>query len=441
MIPLYKHARKLFKKSGLTLAGLKANTIELFSRRDLVIIIFFTIIGLGGVFAATLVTVTAPDSQGAGYLAATACDADGVTIDKSVVFNSTTKRYTVTTISISGVDQRYDANGINGCGGKTLELAIPVNGVTTYATWNIPPSTLTSNSFTISSGASCSRYGTNSATISVDSTLLDKLALTVTGLSTNSAIESDNDLVIRYTLDESDSFSGRGDTVYDLAGTAENAKIKVVSNHPVGTVCSTASCASNALGTQTVVSSSTDSAGSRYLPISDAQYIISSSTSSPVTAESVFLWIYLTDLGVIYDEVGQENIGYNSGWHDSQIELVNDTTLKFSVWSNNSSPLSVTVDSTIKNQWHLIGFTLSDITSGTSRTMTAYIDGVYRDSKSLTWTRNPTAVWHAIGAYDDTNLGNGSFGDFRFNSFYQYGKALTSAEVLSLYNATKGCKR
>ena len=441
MIPLYKHARKLFKKSGLTLAGLKANTIELFSRRDLVIIIFFTILGIGGVFAATLVTVTAPDSQGAGYLAATACDADGVTIDKSVVFNSTTKRYTVTTISISGVDQRYDANGINGCGGKTLELAIPVNGVTTYATWNIPPSTLTSNSFTISSGTYCSRYGTNSATISVDSTLLDKLALTVTGLSTNSAIELDSNLLVKYTLDESNSFSGSGNTVYDLAGTAQNAKIKVVSNHPVGTVCSTASCATNAIGTQTVVSSSTDSAGSKYLPISDAHYIISSSTSSPIDAESVFLWIYLTDLGVIYDEVGQENIGYNSGWHDSQIEFVNNTTLKFSVWSNNSSPLSVTVDSTIKNQWHLIGFTLSPITSGTSRTMTAYIDGVSVGSKSLTWERNPTAVWHAIGAYDDTNLGNGTFGDFRFNSFYQYKKALSSTEVLNLYTLTKGCKR
>ena len=441
MIPLYRHARKRLKQPSFSLAALRANTIELFSKRDLVVIIFFTILGLGGAFAATLITVTAPDSQGAGYLAATACDADGVTIDKSVVFNTTTKRYTVTTISISGVDQRYDANGINGCGGKTLELAIPVNGVTTYASWNIPPSTFTSNTFTISSGTSCSRYGTNSATISVDSTLLDKLALTVTGVSTNSAVETDNDLVIRYTLDESNSFSGSGDTVYDLAGTAQNAKIKVVSNHPIGTVCSTASCASNALGTQTVVSSSTDSAGSRYLPISDAQYIISSSTSSPLTAESVFLWIYLTDLGVIYDEVGQENIGYNYGWHDSQIELVDNTTLKFSVWSNNSSPLSVTVDSTIKNQWHLIGFTLSDITSGTSRTMTAYIDGVSVGSKSLTWTRNPTAVWHAIGAYDDTNLGNGTFGDFRFNSFYQYKKALSSTEVSNLYTLTKGCKR
>lgn len=441
MIPLYKRARKRLKQPSFSLAALRANTIELFSKRDLVIIIFFTILGIGGVFAATLITVTAPDSQGAGYVAATACDADGVTIDKSVVFNTTTKRYTVTTISISGVDQRYDANGINGCGGKTLELAIPVNGVTTYASWNISPSTFTSNIFTISSGASCSRYSTNSATISVDSTLLDKLALTVTGVSTSSAIESDSDLVIRYTLDESDSFSGSGNTVYDLAGTAQNAKIKVVSNHPVGTICSTASCATNAIGTQTVVSSSTDSAGSRYLPISDAQYIISSSTSSPLTAESVFLWIYLTDLGVIYDEVGQENIGYNAGWHDSQIELVNNTTLKFSVWSNNISPLSVTVDSTIKNQWHLIGFTLSDITSGTNRTMTAYIDGVSVGSKVLTWERNPTAVWHAIGAYDDTNLGNGSFGDFRFNSFYQYKKALSSTEVSNLYTLTKGCKR
>ena len=441
MSSLLKRALKLITRSFILLRAQSNKAINLFSKRDFIVITFFTILGMGGVFAAGLVTLTPSESQGAGYLAATACDADGVTIDKSVVFNSTTKRYTVTTISISGVDQRYDANGINGCGGKTLELAIPVNGVTTYATWNIPPSTLTSNSFTISSGASCSRYGTNSATISIDSTLLDKLALTVTGLSTNSAIESDNDLVIRYTLDESDSFSGSGNTVYDLAGTAQNAKIKVVSNHPVGTVCSTSSCASNAIGTQTVVSSSTDSAGSKYLPISDAQYIISSSTSSPIDAESVFLWIYLTDLGVIYDEVGQENIGYNSGWHDSQIELVNNTTLKFSVWSNNSSPLSVTVDSTIKNQWHLIGFTLSPITGGTSRTMTAYIDGVSVGSKSLTWERNPTAVWHAIGAYDDTNLGNGTFGDFRFNSFYQYKKALSSTEVLNLYTLTKGCKR
>lgn len=151
MIPLYKRARKLSKKSGLTLAALRANTIELFTKRDLVIIIFFTILGLGGVFAATLITVTAPDSQGAGYLAATSCDEE-VTINKDVVFNSSTKRFEVATISISGVDQRYDANGINGCGNRVLEMAIPINGVPTYTSWYIPSSSVSgSNTFTYGS--------------------------------------------------------------------------------------------------------------------------------------------------------------------------------------------------------------------------------------------------------------------------------------------------
>jgi len=424
VIPLYKRARKLFKKSGLTLAVLKANTIELFSRRDLVIIIFFTILGLGGVFAATLVTVTAPDSQGAGYVAATACDADGVTIDKSVVFNSTTKRYTVTTISISGVDQRYDANGINGCGGKTLELAIPVNGVTTYATWNIPPSTLTSNSFTISSGASCSRYGTNSATISIDSTLLDKLALTVTGVSTNSAVETDSNLLVKYTLDESNSFSGSGNTVYDLAGTAQNGQIR------------------NASHAQISSTAITDSTGNKYLDISSSQYVWSSAVPNP-TSQSIMLWVYLTDNGVIYSELGG-GVNPEVSWHDSQIEMVSNT-LKFRVWDSNNPIL--TVNSDYRNGWHLIGYTISAKTFGQNRTLTAYVDGVNVGSNTQTaWTQsNSGSVSHSIGSLDTTHLGvgagGGSAGDFRFNSFYLYGKTLTSAEVLNLYTLTKGCKR
>ena len=418
MIPLYKHARKWLKQPSFSLAALRANTIELFSKRDLVVIIFFTVLGLGGAFAATLITVTAPDSQGAGYLAATACDADGVTIDKSVVFNTTTKRYTVTTISISGVDQRYDANGRNGCGGKTLELAIPVNGVTTYASWNIPPSTFTSNTFTISSGTSCSRYGTNSATISVDSTLLDKLALTVTGVSTNSAIESDSNLLIKYTLDESNSFSGSGNTVYDLAGNAENGQIRNGSN------------------TQITSTASTDSTGNKYLDISSAQYIWSSAVASP-TSQSIMLWVYLTNNGVIYDELGGgQNPNY--GWHDSQIEMVSNT-LKFRVWNSNNPILTVYTD--YRNGWHLIGYTISPKTSGENRTLTAYVDGINVGSNTQLIWEQPSTVSHLIGSTETTHLGDGTAGDFRFNSFYLYGKALTSTEVLNLYTLTKGCKR
>ena len=182
MIPLYKHARKLFKKSGLTLAGLKANTTELFSSRDLVIIIFFTILGLGGVFAATLVTVTAPDSQGAGYLAATSCD-ESITVNKDVVFNASTKRFEVATISISGVDQRYDANGVSGCGGRVLELAIPVNGVVTYTSWSIPVSsssgTFTYGNYGCSVLGNCVKAADNSCPQSVD----NATGVTVTAVS------------------------------------------------------------------------------------------------------------------------------------------------------------------------------------------------------------------------------------------------------------------
>jgi hypothetical protein len=129
VIPLYRHARKLFKKSGLTLAGLKANTTELFSSRDLVIIIFFTILGIGGVFAATLITVTAPDSQGAGYVAATSCD-EAVTINSPSNFSSTSKTFVVDTITVSGVDN-------NNCAFKVMELTTIVSGSAVVATWNI----------------------------------------------------------------------------------------------------------------------------------------------------------------------------------------------------------------------------------------------------------------------------------------------------------------
>jgi len=411
---------KLIKYPIVALANLIKSTIAIFSKRDAIIIAFFTLVGIGGVFAAGLITINTPDTQGAGYIAATACDSDGVSVNKNVVFDSTTKRYLVTTISISGVDQRYDVNGINGCGGKTLELAIPVNGVTTYATWNIPPTTVTDNTFTISAGTSCSRYGTNSATISIDSTLLDKLALTVTGVSTNSAVETDSNLLVKYTLDESNSFSGSGNTVNDLAGTAQNAQIRNGSN------------------TQISSTAITDSTGNKYLDISSSQYVWSSAVPNP-TSQSIMLWVYLTDNGVIYSELGG-GVNPEVSWHDSQIEMVANT-LKFRVWDSANPILTVNTD--YRNGWHLIGYTISAKTSGENRTLTAYVDGVNVGSNTQTaWTQSSSGtVSHSIGSLDRTSLGDGTAGDFRFNSFYQYGKALTSAEVLSLYNATKGCKR
>jgi hypothetical protein len=155
------------------------------------------------------------------------------------------------------------------------------------------------------------------------------------------------------------------------------------------------------------------------------------------------LWVYLTDNGVIYSELGGD-INPEAGWHDTQIEMVSNT-LKFRVWDSSNPILTVNTD--YRNGWHLIGYTISPKTSGENRTLTAYVDGVNVGSNTQTaWTQSYSgSVSHSIGSLDTTHLGvgagGGSAGDFRFNSFYLYGKALTSTEVLNLYTLTKGCKR
>ena len=119
----------LLKKSLTPLHLLGRAITNLLSKRDLVVIIFFTILGIGGVFAATLITVTAPDSQGAGYVAATSCD-EAVTINSPSNFSSTSKIFVVDTITVSGVDN-------NNCAFKVMELTTIVSGSAIVATWNI----------------------------------------------------------------------------------------------------------------------------------------------------------------------------------------------------------------------------------------------------------------------------------------------------------------
>jgi hypothetical protein len=119
------------------------NTINLFSKRDFAIIAFFTILGIGGVLAAGRIALTQAESQGAGYAAVTSCDPE-VTINKDIAFDLTLNRYVISTISITDVDQRY----ATGCGNLIMELALPINGDVTYASWTIPSSTITNGVFT-----------------------------------------------------------------------------------------------------------------------------------------------------------------------------------------------------------------------------------------------------------------------------------------------------
>jgi len=416
VVSLYERALKLLTHSFTLLRAVSNRTINLFSKRDVLIIAFFTLLGLGGVFAAATVTISTPQAQGAGYVSATTCD-PAITINKDVVFDTVSKKYVVATISLSNVDQRYDPNGRNGCGNRVLEMAIPVNGVVNYTTWSIPSSSVSSSVFTTSSGASCSRYESNSPPISIDSTLLDNLAFSVK--PGTSSIEDDANLQIKYSLDEFDSYPGSGNTIFDQIGTAQNGAI--TNNSGVAT----------------------DNRGVKYLTISEAnQSVIASAGTAQGTTQSIFFWIYPTDSnsdgvsdgGVIYNENGN-----GGNWHDPQIEMVGGK-VRFNRWSTSGytriSPNPYQTSNIAPNQWHLIGFT------GTLTQITGYVNGTALSTATQPWLRNGGLITHKIGGSDSlTNLGDGTNGDFRFNSFYLFNKALTSAEVTSLYNFTKNCKR
>ncbi len=202
------------KKCLNSLALLGKEIINLLSKRDLVIIIFFTILGLGGVFAATLITITAPDSQGAGYLAATTCD-ENVTIRAITTSDSASGQMNVSTIALSDVDQRYDANGINGCGNRGLELALRVNGAMRYTSWSIPVDS-GSNTFTYGGATSSYGYAANTVITPFNVSSLDYVAIRVIQVTLSGSLNFvDNTYKINYTADNTFAL-GTNDFTVDL---------------------------------------------------------------------------------------------------------------------------------------------------------------------------------------------------------------------------------
>jgi hypothetical protein len=141
---------------------------------------------------------------------------------------------------------------------------------------------------------------------------------------------------------------------------------------------------------------------------------------------SVFLWVYLTDNGVILSEQGVNDL--NTSWHDSQIEMVSGS-LKFSVW-----PYGNTITSSIStplNNWYYIGF-IQNVT-----TLTAYVNGQSAGSVNVTrdtpYNHN-LGLHYAIGAEDSTNLGDGSYSALKFGRLEIWDGAISPSDVSQNYN-------
>jgi hypothetical protein len=234
---------------------------------------------------------------------------------------------------------------------------------------------------------------------------LSKLFNTIKGFTLNG-------LILRYEISDTNSYSG-SNTVTDLVDNS-NATL---TNGPTYSI-------------------------NGYINFDGANDYLLTNTSlnsklSPANTSSVishFIWIYPTDNGVIVSEQG--NPPLNSGWHDSQIEIVAGN-LKFGLWilPGSVSSLNSSIPTPFYN-WYYVGLTYD----GT--TMRGYVNGQLAGTKNLsraTPYNNGGGVGlnYAIAAADNTSLGDGSPAKMKLGAFHVYNKALSNQEIVSNYNYTK----
>ena len=158
----YKRAPKGLKKPDHSPSGLGEGALGSIQKKTLAIFTLFAIMGIGGVVAASNIRINSasPVTIGAGYYGGfTACD-ENVTLNAQSVLNPTTGQFNVTTISLSNISQ----NATTGCGDKTMELALKVNGQVTFTSFDIPASSTDATFNFATATSSLGLYATSALT-------------------------------------------------------------------------------------------------------------------------------------------------------------------------------------------------------------------------------------------------------------------------------------
>lgn len=118
-------------------------------KRLLILVALVGVMGIGGVVAATSITINSgvPISLGAGYTTATTCDAD-VTITAGQAYNTSTNLYNINAFNITNLNAASGA-----CNNKLMQLAVVTSGGTQQASFSVASS---ATLFTYQFGASTS---------------------------------------------------------------------------------------------------------------------------------------------------------------------------------------------------------------------------------------------------------------------------------------------
>ena len=109
-------------------------------KRLLILVALVGVMGIGGVVAATSITINSgvPISLGAGYTTATTCDTD-VTITAGQGYDEASSLYKVNAMNISTVNIASGA-----CNNKVMQLAVVyTTGTPSQASWTLSSSAVT----------------------------------------------------------------------------------------------------------------------------------------------------------------------------------------------------------------------------------------------------------------------------------------------------------
>jgi len=147
---------------------------------------------------------------------------------------------------------------------------------------------------------------------------------------------------------------------------------------------------------------------------------------------SHFTWFKPTGAGVVVSELGQPQP--SAGWHDSQLEVMQDGKVNFAIWGSYIANPEFKIQSTGSidfDRWYHLGLTYS------SGVLSAYIDGQKIADSNCSSRLVPPNLYYGICAAEITNMGEGGFGKGSVGSFQVYNKGLTQTEVGNLYSGEK----
>ena len=138
-------------------------------------------------------------------------------------------------------------------------------------------------------------------------------------------------------------------------------------------------------------------------------------------------WTYPSAKGIVFSELGQGTI--NSGWHDSQMDVLSTGEIKVGFWVGSEQGISLGTFSF--NNWYHVTMTFDN----SDNSIKGYVNGVLKKSGTLD-KQYPGDLWYGIGAIDTTTLGAGAYFNGIIDEVAIFNVALKEEDIQAIVQGT-----